>query len=1333
MAIFKSGNYVGLWLLAVLLPCAVFAQWFSGAWPTNGLDYAQFGGVPGEYTNTSAFVTNQVPPLTNSGAVVSSGMYCPTGGIWFSTASRSDIWVKVTLEPLPGDYTNSALVSNLCISPAVDIVVAGSTNVYGSVTNITSNTTNTIPALTNVLMSGTLDIFQFRYSDEPSTFTVTTNTSYCVTGGVTNYFSSTYTNVTPIVTNFSVNLVTSKLVSNLPPAEHATLATNVQVRSLMVDLLASLRNPGRSNYYGSFSWTSNSTSIAYLETNLYQFISAKYIGSTNFNATNACLRLAQAWGYDATLAEGERWSISGEIGNAPVLGISANAADFAGLSEAKARLVNAGSPYVIKEFSASGSFNDWCSPLAQPAPEFKEPGYLWDGSTIIDNTGFTNAGKYWPGSVTVYRPLPRWDLLSASRASAASPNNGWYLVGAGGSRSCFFVPDDNSYVISNQMNYGREYLRLNLYSLPHWERSVVVTNYAWPQRSGSGVQMVYKRTGTIGSIGEFTASPTTNNTILPTFVTSNKVILASYFDYTPAKAYTAPDLGLGNLVTNVWEFDNKWLWWGNFRQEVSMGATNNYLLVNGVPQGSMKGIVTNLNMVYTNQLSVAGKTDVRFYTQYWVTNDYKGYHAEAYDSSAFYTLKANALTNYITVTTQKWPVVKVPFNCVASFYVTNHIFNNITNLLTNAVMTCYYTNVSSIGLNVYRVDWAGATNVATNTVIWPVTTPVTNNLLNLTITKPNLRTNVVSVFTNWAVAPGYHEVDYGWDGVRKVLNGLTWTVAAPAGYGGEANMVNNMLVTNKVSSLANTNLLGTFSWAGYADTVALAETNSPSVSHDNGLPGASRYVDSSTGYYRKDVWNLTGDKYSGPIGDWTVCLSWSYYDFSYTNCFDMGDPETCYVEVQTYCGCDSYSTFTVSDGADLVTVYEAIQDNQPTMECTASDWPFYYGVDDYGARISKETFNQYLEFWHTAEPAQESILVDCEAGGVARYVDLTFTKVSNDVHNASNLAYVGDTDPAIDSIISKYLATDRSSKFLALNSLSKYYGAERELYLSGAVQSRGGQYNTTVLPVALTITTNNYTFAEDPTLYVYIITDERLPHYYDGTNWVYDYEHEGPCTIQSDFEGVIYEGGNGGAITNDVGPYFYGYRNDFYYGVALEQMYMKKDSFKASQYATERPFWGNVKKALHRVTYSTFPDLVISNTLRRPPGGTMNGGMFDPADYRFNYRWYVDFAFVPNTAWFGAFTTNSLTNAAWSNNGYWDSSEMTANIIDEASGAGKWYMVDSDAIAQTNLYYNASWATTNMFKAGSTNEYRLDYWSVGGALLLLKWDKAGVTNSIRWK
>lgn len=236
----------------------------------------------------------------------------------------------------------------------------------------------------------------------------------------------------------------------------------------------------------------------------------------------------------------------------------------------------------------------------------------------------------------------------------------------------------------------------------------------------------------------------TNQTVLATF--TNRTLYGSYFDYTPRKNYVAVNSnccwGNGHVVSNTWTIPNSW--------------------VTGLTQSATNVLALNANPVLS-------------------------FSIDSYSNISR------------TVSAQVWSVCSATTTCFTT---------NCTAGVTNGVLCAtsgtndgvIATNVCGVSFNVYH-----GSGFTTNTAqtLWQWTNVV---LLSTNFVTSNNSVSVSTVITNYDIADGYHEVDYGWDGVRKVLNALTWTAVDASPYCSNWSEAWQWSIINTVTNA--TNVLG---------------------------------------------------------------------------------------------------------------------------------------------------------------------------------------------------------------------------------------------------------------------------------------------------------------------------------------------------------------------------------------------------------------------------------------------------------------------------------------------------------------------------------------------
>ena len=545
--------------------------------------------------------------------------------------------------------------------------------------------------------------------------------------------------------------------------------------------------------------------------------------------------------------------------------------------------------------------------------------------------------------------------------------------------------------------------------------------------------------------------------------------------------------------------------------------------VNGTPYApDTPFIVTNLDQLVTNSLVIPGNTSLDFSTEYWDTSNYWT-HAESYRSSADYEVKPLTLETHTTITTQKIQDLVIGQNCASNptsiindVYYTNVFLDPIlitTNNLTNVEVMCFFTNVATYSLTVWRTDRSGVTNAPPwcSTCLPPGLSNVTTTTLLPTTTYNNFTNGVIvaSAFTNWDIAQGYSESDYGYDGVRKIDSSKTWQSATINWYNGKGINLISHGMTNNTTDIAGADAdkLGSWSMCIITTSVAAAESAlTNSGGGYSGAPFATRFMTLQDSApcglaYIKDIYTAYGvtasinygaDIYIGnvcePMGS-TYDVSYMYCDASNDYCnWNYPDDQTCYCPfpdrtaaeaaaraMPRPCGKEVfpnwnpgevveivydgfYGTFTRSTVSDCTTLKSIIDENIDKHCCDhpalgngstgSSDGSFTYSV-----------VSESVEFWHGVVPCETNVCNTTD--GVINYAGVTWTKTGEVTNNVNSGLLCFGSEPVFSPTIRTQLQATRNSALGAINSILPRFECQRDLYLSGNLDlPLGGRIDT---------------------------------------------------------------------------------------------------------------------------------------------------------------------------------------------------------------------------------------------------------------------------------
>ena len=1068
MDIYAAGKTLLLALIVACAPLCAHGAW-SGAWPASNPP-TQFGGTPTGATVVTTLI-KVAPYLESSGNTISTTMYKPTGetNLWAAITIASDLALKVGRSKIPTNIFTYTLYSNKCYSSEIW------TTFVGNAGTITTNTETRYT--TNVIYCSSTIATNYAYSNSPANHDFVVVPYFCV--------------VSPTITNYCITTNDTWYI-NYPPSSTVTNpVTNSVANRLLCDLVVCLTNPVGVPSARCAAWaTVTNGSFNFMnDTNYFQWMQTDYYGPTNWVRTNMSMRVEQAQIYDDAVAQGERQLVAWLI--PPTQEISANAQYRLALINAKASAL-AMTGFAIKEFAnGSGTFDGWTQiPDTNWVRAVNKGGWLFDKST----TWTEDKTSFWY-KATSYLPPPQWSDVDGNMDTM----NGWHQVGG-----IFYK--NSSRLWEKGMKFGLEYFTLTNLSLPYGIINVVLTNKGMRQNGGDG--------------GDKYAL--TNSLDLPNNILTHQVVYGSYFQFTPEKN-TLLSNGLHHINSVSFNFTNITMLW----------ASPNFY-VNGTPYSpDTPYIVTNLNQLVTKSLVIPGNTSLDFSTKYWDTSNYWT-HAESYRSSAGYEMKPLTLETHTTITTQNIQDLVIGQNCTSNptaifndVYYTNVFFDPIlitTNNLTNVEVTCFFTNVATYSLTVWRTDRSGVTDAPPwcSTCLPPGLSNVTTTTLLPTTTYNNFTNGVIvaSTFTNWDIAQGYSESDYGYDGVRKIDSSKTWQSATVNWYNGKGINLISHGMTNNTTDIAGADAdkLGSRSMCIITTSVAAAESALTNFGGSySGAPFATRFVTLPDGTttpcgnpYYKDRYNFSVNGYSALVGPSNVFVFTSV--IIYTNYFPFdctgGDTETrtC---VSVYPGSGvMVEVESCADIASAVATATALSANNPSY-CSnvcpsdgGSNNVTHIPVSDLVQGVDFIKISENYDFWSDSQPCVTNVVssndgtnILCVSGGWSLVGAVT---------NSVNSAYicVESDAPSFTNAIRQQLEATRESALGAINSISPRFECARDLYISGTVDLPSSRaidtwYNTKYLKQGL---------SASGTLSVQLSTNEQtiyFPQLPDGATSIY--------------------------------------------------------------------------------------------------------------------------------------------------------------------------------------------------------------------------------------
>ena len=647
--------------------------------------------------------------------------------------------------------------------------------------------------------------------------------------------------------------------------------------------------------------------------------------------------------------------------------------------------------------------------------------------------------------------------------------------------------------------------------------------------------------------GETNAPAATTDLI---FVTTNQILTGSYFRYSPENNFFGTNSagGFGHVITQRWDFINEWLTWSNATFQSAYSVTNNLWTLITIPPLGLT--VNSSNTVVTNALVLAADTRLQLVVPYWSNGWNQTYRTN--QSAAIFTRQVASVTNWpvsltnVTLFPTPQPAQTNVVSCTGSNCVTvTNLFtffpsasitniydgtnlissvsvaianvrtqvvtccgtNSLTNLVTftaftNAVAIVNYqhTNTTAVALTVIEQDWSNFNGRSYTNVLRIATNQV---LLACVWTNSANATNATGIFTNVPVAAGYTERAYGADGALTALNSLHFQITNPATFWYNANAtLLNRSGTNHVADLVNTNLFGSF-LTNFAGSISVGfASNSLPVSpvfqaglnrtaNPFGYAGKTvGLAGNGCGYYRKDVWRVTGYYIGFPVGLEGVTNSyptppWSvHYECAPTvdDCGSMlqtpfddvpcgtgaaaGLPYTC-SSFDNYCTGEDY--FIVTGCGNLDAAHAQLSNSCAGAE---SVWTAAGGV--YG------TYDQTVQFWHGSQPTGLSIDQCCDDGTSLSHIVLTWTMIATDVWDNVASALAGDTLPTVANCLSQDLLMNQQSAAGVFTDVAQTFTSARDVYVLGAMPSGSwipascgfaNWRNTTRLPVRASINT----------------------------------------------------------------------------------------------------------------------------------------------------------------------------------------------------------------------------------------------------------------------
>ena len=882
----------------------------------------------------------------------------------------------------------------------------------------------------------------------------------------------------PLVTNglFSGKLeqtnlfvVTSPLVTNPVTCADYLWTTNAPVISTnhLFQTVACWQNPNRPTTVSSVPGNRDNITINCAKTNVAQLVGTDFTPLTNgasgfFPVASAALNLCRVWTWDLTMATNEREAV---LAISPLTMIEF-AVDVHKTIEFTTPVLKTWILLNAGNFCRLAT-NDYTGYLA-----VEDTNYVWQtqaGQLLWDGSNLVNGTNSWATNLTA-RTVPTWGdplYLDANTNLTHQP--------------------PTPYTPAVSMNVK---LCVALH-LPIDLTAQVTTN--WDDNSPGWFN------------GQILTSTFTNNA----FLITNWISASDYFSYTPP--LHGP--GLGHVVTNNWKFfgGNDWLRYPNqtftpvfqnvetnaylntwqacwllprdltvflYQEPVDTFTLNSPAFFTGglitinlygfypptdkliddlnrqldagpdVPAGTSTwpswpplNYVTSLSDVHTNPLTITvhtgHATTIPYYSNGWTSVSYSNWN------TAFYTLQAASFTNTTTIYTN-----------VAGYL--SMVGTNWVTILSTNIQPFIATNVASVNLGVYSVDW---------TLTSSLTNSVTNTLFSLTLTNSLNSTNVSAAYTNYAVATGRLEGDYELDGSKTCLNALHQIPVALGWYNVETLLIDRY-GTNHVSDVTDTNNLGAL-WPTSVTTDTLAHA-SASITFSNAnyatAPFGASYASSAVTGYRKDMWAYSG--YYQIIGTGTkVTVPGPYV------CNATSGTNPCPFIEPTYCPGGGEAKPPPSSGLGTCGGGTACLFSTNTITInTYSDFLTAVGscaaasVHDCGF---PSAVNGTLSFWHGSAPPSDFSFGCIGSDGNLYAASVTWSNVSMDVTNGDAFGYGDGYSPADVVPLAVTLYQPQQVSVGIAVGICTNFTSRRDIYLQPSLPAvaSSGYGNTSILPV----------------------------------------------------------------------------------------------------------------------------------------------------------------------------------------------------------------------------------------------------------------------------
>lgn len=848
-------------------------------------------------------------------------LYQPTKGVFSQISLKSNIWIKTALPVLPANNLNT----NTTIAFCTDSDGIGHTSTCYQIT-------------------GTTYGWPTRYAPYVGTnYVSTVTTNYVVCNGVSNSCISTYVvseitqnpiDLAKIVTNSdnSPFSVVSVVCSTNPGAYSSSLPANSsQQYSSAINYLPYMTNvPQLIATYVVQTINSNTSGYGSEKT------SNTNHPSIWFPNTNANLNTYGVWDYDIGLAFNERedmmtqttniifssWELQTSTHYPPVSLASIKSNAFGVL------LANASGGFLVPSLCDSNEdYSTWCkNPInywvwydGVVGGDSGITGWLFEDGTII-----TNTWGQWHAAVA-YPNLPFFMSVNCQVTGLDANNKPTYTV----------IPSSDLYNYDPHKIVGNDY-----YATYADSRSAIELLLGLPV----GYICVTCNNLTDSNAPGWVVGNINTQSVVHTGSFTNYIPYGDYLGYTPDLHFAdfgnggTNTLGLGHIVTNKYNFtwSNVMYPWKPLQQFHFSFNTNSltwtewYTIVDrynspllisvgmGSPCSSNPSYPYSMPSGYYDSLNVSNyaaefSSDSYLGCSQWTVMDLPPYIYFTNSTTVFTntlaikgnplidvmtTLPQGALTGirtniYIQGNTTAFDTIAINSFTNWSVSYTNGytlIVGSLTNSYTNIVSKTF-TNIQDYLLKVYKVDWGNGTRLTPiiggggTTNGWTTNTngliPLsTNNVLSATVTTVSTNSATI-ISTNWNVAAGFHEADYGYDGVWTLVNNAVY-YAYNLSDGGFYNSSYDSTIASRYSTNGYVNVSTVASsaeWNGYSGVTDPTNITSvsaiPVIPTNSPLTGVGEHGEGQfsnlIGYQYYNYWTL--DIYE--IEQLTDCLTHS--------------------------------------------------------------------------------------------------------------------------------------------------------------------------------------------------------------------------------------------------------------------------------------------------------------------------------------------------------------------------------------------------------------------------------------------------------------------------